>query len=102
MRKIKVEDTIIVLKGKDKGKEGKVLFVDFKSSKIIVDKINMKTKFVKPTDSDEGGIKTIAGPFHLSNVSLKDPKTGKPTRVRIQVEGKDKKRVSVKSNTEIK
>jgi large subunit ribosomal protein L24 len=102
MRKIKIEDTVIVTKGKDRGKEGRVVLVDYKNNRLIVENINIKTHFVKPTDNDEGGMKKVAGFFDMSNVSLKDPKSGKATRIRIKVEGKDKKRVSVKTNTEIK
>jgi len=102
MQKLKVDDNVIVLKGKDSGKEGRLVLVDYDKSRCIVEGINVCKIHVKKSDNDEGGIKEVERPIHLSNVALKDSKSSKPTRVRIQVKGKDKKRISVKSNAEIK
>ncbi len=101
--KIKKGDTVIVIAGKEKGKEGKVLQVLPKEEKLIVDGINLVKKHLKPRSSGKAGqIVEKAMPLHVSNVQIKDPKTGKPTRVRFELKKDKKVRVAVKSGAEIK
>lgn len=98
MKRIKAGDTIVVITGNDKGKKGKVLSVMM--NKIVVEGINLRKKFVKKNvmgNNQEGTMVEIERPFHISNVQLVDPKTGKPTRVTYKVEGDKKVRVSKKS-----
>ena len=94
MQKLKLEDEVIVLAGKDKGKQGKLKRIDFKNQKVLVEGVNMVKKAMKPTqENPSGGIATIEKAIHLSNVAIVSPKTKKATRVRI--EEKDGKRVRV-------
>ncbi len=105
MRKFKIKkgDTVIVIAGKDKGKEAKVEKVLPKEEKLILDGLNLSIKHIKPSGSSKSGqIVQKAMPIHISNVQLKDPKSGKPTRLRYEIKKDKKVRVAVKSNTEIK
>ena len=78
---VKKDDTVVVLSGKDKGKQGKVLEVSPKEQKVIVDHINMVTKHVKPRKMGEaGGIVKAEGAMYACKVQLVCPKCGKPTR----------------------
>ncbi len=101
--KIKKGDTVIVIAGREKGKEGKVVKVLRKEDKVIVEGLNIVKKHVKAGRlSKTGQIVEKEMPIHISNVQLKDPKTGKPTRVRFEIKGDKKIRVAVKSGAEIK
>ena len=100
---IKKNDTVIVLAGKDKGKKGKVQKVLVETQRVIVEGVNIVSKCQKPTaQNPQGGIVKIEAPIHVSNVSLIDPKSGKPTRVSIKHEGKNVVRIAKKSGEEIK
>ena len=80
--KIKKDDKVIVLSGKDKGKQGKVLVADPKAMKVIVEGVNVATKHQKPRkQGEEGGIIKRETPIYASKVMLVCPKCGKPTRV---------------------
>ena len=95
---IKKGDIVIVLAGEDKGKEGKVLSVDPKKNRAVVEGVNMMKKHTKPSAGNpQGGIVEKEASIDLSNLNLKDPKTGKPTRVKIVSEDGKKVRVSKKS-----
>ena len=92
-------DTVRVLRGEDKGKEGKVLRVFPKTGRVTIEGINIVKKHRKARRPEEtSGIIEMAAPFHASNVMLLDSKNGKPTRVktRIDTDG-TKERVGVKS-----
>jgi large subunit ribosomal protein L24 len=92
--KIKKGDRVIVLAGKDKGSEGEVVRAMPKDGKVVVAGVNMIARHTKPTQADpEGGIKRREAPIHVSNVAIKDPKTGKPARVGFEV--RDGKKVRV-------
>ncbi len=92
--KIKKGDRVIVLTGKDKGQEGDVVRSMPKDGKVVVQGVNMIARHTKPTQADpEGGIKRREAPIHVSNVAIKDPKTGKPARVGFEV--RDGKKVRV-------
>ena len=79
---VKKGDTVIVLSGKDKGKQGKVLEVSPKERKVIVENVNMVTKHVKPRKmGDQGGIVKAEGAMYACKVMLVCPKCGKPTRI---------------------
>ena len=67
--KIKKGDTVTVIAGKDKGKEGKVLAVNVKDNTVLVENVNMVTKHTKPSAANQnGGIVTKEAPLHISNV----------------------------------
>lgn len=100
--KIKKKDKVIVISGKEKGRIGEVLEIvagDARMpTRVLVSKINMVTKHKKPTQTDPGGITKIESPMSMSNVMLLDPKTNKPTRVRIRVAANgDRSSVAIKS-----
>lgn len=91
--KIKKGDKVIVLTGRDRGAEGEVIQVMPKADRVVVRGVNLIKKHQKQTQTEQGGIITKEAPLHISNVALKDPSTGKPTRVGFKVE--DGKRVRV-------
>lgn len=100
--KIKKDDMVIVLTGKDKGKKGKILHVFRERAKVIVDGVSVKKKHQKATSrGGKGSIIEKATPIHVSNVSLMDPKTGAPTRFGTKMVGDKKVRVSKKSGVEV-
>ena len=108
--KIRRDDLVKVIAGKDKGKTGKVLRVDMKKQKVFVEGLNVQKRHQRPmmlrdtqrTQATEGGVIEREGPIHISNVMLLDPKSGKPTRTRTRVDGDGtKERVSVKSGESI-
>ncbi len=84
LNKIKKGDTVRVITGKDKGKEGKVLVVNEKMGRVIVEGVNMVTKHQKPSGANQGGIIHQEAPIHISNVMYLHE--GKPTRVGIRSE----------------
>ena len=94
--KIKKGDTVKVIAGKDKGKDGKVLAVNVKDNTVVVENVNMVTKHAKPSAVNQnGGIVTKEAPLHISNVMLFVD--GKATRVGFEV--KDGKKVRVAKAT---
>ena len=96
--KIRKGDTVKVITGSNKGKEGKVLRIDSNSKKAIVDGINVFKKHTKPNAQDpKGGIKEKEAAIHVSNISLILP-DGKTTRVGYKYEGNVKIRYSKKTN----
>ena len=99
--KIKKGDTVKVIAGKDKGKEGKVLLLDSKSSRVIVEGINMVKKHSKPTTANQkGGIISKEAPIHISNVAL--VVNGETTKVGFEVKDGKKVRIAKKTGEEIK
>ena len=100
---IKKGDTVYVLAGEDKGKTGRVLAVQREKDRAIVEGVNMVTKATKPSaQHPQGGLVKKEAPIHISNLTLVDPKTGKPTRIAIKRENGKAVRISKKSNQEIK
>ena len=101
---IKKNDTVVVLAGQDKGKTGKVLKVLVDENRALVEGVNMVSKSTKPSAKNpQGGIVKQEAPIHISNLSLVDPKSGKPTRVGIKVAEDGKKvRIAKKSGEELK
>lgn len=97
---IKKGDTVRVLSGRDRGKEGRVQVIIKKDYRAIVEGMNMVTKHRKPDQSNpQGSVVELEAPIHISNLMIVDPKTGEPTRVgRVKNEnGKGWVRVSKKS-----
>ncbi|MDX9882140.1 MAG: 50S ribosomal protein L24 [Prolixibacteraceae bacterium] len=101
---IKKGDTVIVNAGNYKGQQGKVLEVIRKTDRAIVEGVNMIKKHTKPNAANpQGGIVEKEAPIHVSNLMLKDPKTGKATRIGRKLDEKGKLvRYSKKSGEEIK
>ena len=101
---VKKGDTVFVIAGNSKGQSGKVLEVVKESERAIVEGVNMVSKHTKPNaKSPQGGIIKQEATIHVSNLMLKDPKTGKPTRIGRRLDKKGKLvRYSKKSGEEIK
>jgi large subunit ribosomal protein L24 len=98
--KIKKGDRVVVLAGKDKGRQGAVLKVFPKEERVLVEGLNMVQRHTRPTQTDpQGGIKNKEAPLHVSNVAVVDS-AGKPTRVGFRVEG-DKKVRFAKTTGEV-
>lgn len=97
-------DTVYVNAGDDKGKTGRVLEVQVKKNRAIVEGINIVSKSTKPTAKyPQGGIVKLEAPVHISNLNVVDPKTGKPTRIgRRRNEAGKLVRYAKKSGEEIK
>ena len=92
--KIKQNDNVLVISGKDKGKSGKVEKVFSDRSKIIVSGVAIAKKATKPTKKNsKGGIISIPMPIHVSNVALICPKCSKKTRVKYKVVSNKKERI---------
>ena len=91
--KLKRDDTVKIIGGKDKGKTGRVLRVESDARRVIVQGLNMSKKAVKPRkQNDKGGIIDVEAPLDISNVMIVCKKCG-PTRVGISIENNEKRRV---------
>ncbi len=99
--RIKKDDTVVVITGKDKGKTGKVLKTMPKENKVVVQGINMQTKHAKATQKAAAEIKHMEGPIDASNVMLYDSKTKQGVRVGYKTENGKKVRVSKKTGAVI-
>ena len=96
--KIKKGDKVVVIAGKDKGKTGDVLQVIVSENRVVVSGINVAKRHTKAQGANEGGIINKNMPIHISNVQLRDPKSGKPTRVGFKtLDGGKKARVAKRS-----
>ena len=92
--KIKKGDRVMVLAGKDKGRQGNVLQVLPKDERVVVEGLNLVQRHTRPSQGDpQGGIKHKEAALHVSNVAIVDSK-GKPTRVGFRIEGDKKVRVA--------
>ena len=108
MAKIRRDDHVIVIGGKDRGKTGKVLRVDPKKQKVFVEGLNIVKRHQRPQQvqgaqraEQVGGVVEKEGPIHISNVALVDPKDKKPTRVSVTRDDGDRVRVARRSGAKI-
>lgn len=101
MLKIKIGDTVKIMAGKDKGREGKVEKVFPKEGRVVVPGANLYKKHVKSFGQVKGGIYDIPRPLDVSKIMLICPKCKKPTRVGISVLNDEKNRVCKKCGKEI-
>ncbi|HKK58242.1 MAG TPA: 50S ribosomal protein L24 [Salinivirga sp.] len=101
---IKKGDTVYVNSGEARGQKGRVLEVEVKKQRAIVEGVNMISKHTKPNaENPNGGIIKKEAPIHISNLMLLDPKSGEPTRIGRKLNDKNKLvRYSKKSGEEIK
>jgi len=87
-RRIKADDQVIVISGKDRGKRGKVLRVEPKKDRVYVEGLNIIKRHQRPTQTasgqQAGGVIEREGPIHVSNVMLIDPQTNQPTRIGVR------------------
>ena len=96
---IRREDTVMVISGKDKGRTGRVITVDWKRERLLIEGVNMVTRHTKPNAANQkGGLIKIEAPVHYSNVQLYNPTLERGVRVKIQTSDAGvKNRVCVKS-----
>lgn len=100
--KVKLNDTIRVIAGKDKGKEGKVMRVMVKSKKVVVEKVNIKTKHIKKTAQKAGEKIQFEAPVDISNVMVLCPNCKKTTRVGYKkLESGKKERICKKCSEDL-
>jgi len=106
--RIRRDDTVRVIAGKDRGRTGRVKSVDPKKQKVYVEGVNIVKRHIKPRTlrdtqraQEIGGIVEMEGPIHISNVMLIDPSSGEPSRVSVQRDGGKRVRVAKKSGKEI-
>ena len=98
----KTGDKVVVITGKDNGKEGTITKTLRAENKVIVEGVNVVKKHVKPQGNQPGSIVEVEAPIHASNVMIIDPKTKKGTRIGHEIDKKGKKiRVSKKSNSNL-
>ena len=99
---VRKDDKVVVLSGRDKGKEGKVLSVSPKDDKVIVEGVNVASKHMKPRrQGEQGGIIKVETPIYASKVMVVCPKCGKPTRVAHKIADGKKSRVCKKCGAEL-
>jgi large subunit ribosomal protein L24 len=103
--KLRTDDEVVVISGKDKGKTGKILRVDRSKDRVYVEGINIVKRHQRPNQARPNapvGVIEREGPVHISNVALLDPKEHKPTRVGLRrTEDGGRMRVTKRSGTEI-
>jgi large subunit ribosomal protein L24 len=106
--RIRSDDEVIVISGKDRGKRGKVLRVEPKKDRVYVEGLNIVKRHQRPRQvagaqraETVGGVIEREGPIHMSNVMLIDPKDGNPTRVGIEIEDGKRYRVARRSGTRL-
>ncbi len=98
----KTGDKVVVIAGKSKGKEGKIIKTLKNDNQVIVEGCNMIKKHIKPNGQNSGSIVEMEAPIHVSNVMILDPKTKKPTRIGYTTDKNNKKvRIAKKSNEKI-
>ena len=102
--KVRRDDMVKILAGKDKGKTGRVLRVEPKKNRVFVEGINVQKRHQRPRSirdaqraQEIGGVIEREGPVHISNVMLLDPQSNEPTRVAIRRDGGRRVRVAKKS-----
>ncbi len=103
--RIRSNDEVIVISGKDRGKTGKVLRTDPKKERVYVEGLNIIKRHQRPTQTasgqQAGGVIEREGPIHVSNVALIDPKDGKPTRVGIEIADGKRLRIAKRSGARL-
>ena len=98
----KTGDKVVVISGKDKGKEGKIIKVLRNENRVVVEGVNIVKKHIKGNGQQAGSITEVEAAIHASNVMIVDPKTKKPTRIGHSINKDGKKiRVTKKSNSSL-
>lgn len=102
MNKLRLDDEVIVIAGKDKKKTGKLKSIFWNQGRVVVEGVNIIKKAIKPSqEKPDGGFVEMEAPINISNVQVVSPKTGKGTRVRIVEENGKKKRVAVSCGSDL-
>ena len=101
-RHIRTGDTVVVIAGREKGKQGRVLRILSKKERVVVEGVNRVWKHVRPSQRNpQGGRIQKDAPIHLSNVMPVDPTSGRGTRIRTETRDGQKHRIAVKSGTDL-
>jgi large subunit ribosomal protein L24 len=97
--RVRTDDEVVVISGKDRGKTGRVINVDPAKQRVFVEGLNIVKRHQRPRPgtNEAGGVIEKPGPIHISNVALVDPKGGKPTRTRVEERDGKRVRVAVRS-----
>lgn len=99
---VKKGDTVVVISGKEKGKQGEIIAVDIKKERVTVKGLNLVKRHTKPSQANpQGGIIEKEGTIHVSNVMVLDPEQKVPTRTKKVEENGSLVRVAVKSGTKL-
>jgi large subunit ribosomal protein L24 len=102
--RIRKNDEVIVISGKDKGKSGKVIRTDPKKERVYVEGLNMVKRHQRPLPGRPNmpvGVIEKEGPIHVSNVAILDPKENKPTRIGVRRDGDRRMRFTKRSDAEL-
>ena len=102
--RIKRDDTVIVISGKDKGKTGRVIRTDPSRDRVFVEGLNMVKRHQRPIPGRQNmpvGVIEKEGPIHVSNVAILDPEQRKPTRIGVRREDGRRMRYTKRSNREL-
>jgi large subunit ribosomal protein L24 len=103
--RVRTDDTVVVIAGKDKGKTGRVLRVDLKRDKVFVEGLNIVKRHQRPNPgrpNAQVGVIEKEGPIHVSNVAILDPRENKPTRIGVQRDEEGRRiRVARRSGAEL-
>ncbi len=106
--RIKTDDEVLVISGKDSGKRGKVLRVEPKKNRVYVEGLNIVKRHQRPQQvtgaqraETVGGVVEKEGPIHISNVMLIDPRDSKPTRIGIEIEDGNRYRIAKRSGARL-
>jgi large subunit ribosomal protein L24 len=97
--RVRMDDEVVVISGKDRGKTGRVVEVDPAKQRVFVEGLNIVKRHQRPRPgtNEPGGVIEKPGPIHISNVALVDPKDGKPTRTRVEERDGKRVRIAVRS-----
>ena len=97
--RVRTDDEVVVISGKDRGKTGRVVQVDRARQRVYVEGLNIVKRHQRPRpgSAEPGGVIEKPGPIHISNVALIDPKDGRPTRTRVEERDGRRVRVAVRS-----
>jgi len=106
--RVRRDDDVIVIGGKDRGKRGRVIRTDPKKGFVFVEGLNIVKRHQRPRSvkdaskgGEVGGIIEKEGPIHVSNVMVLDPKDNKPTRVKVEREGGKRKRLAARTGSDL-
>ena len=102
--RIRTDDEVVVISGKDKGKTGRVIRVDRRNDRVFVEGLNMVKRHQRPLPGRPNmqvGVIEREGPIHVSNVAILDPKERKPTRIGVRRDDNGRMRVTRRSGSEL-
>lgn len=101
--RLRVDDEVVVISGKSRNQRGRIITIDRKRGRVVVQGVNMRKHFQRPTqENTKGGVVEMESPIHISNVQYYDSKTKGPSRIKVETDKNGKKvRVSVKSGKEL-